>query len=247
MSRPSNVAYLTSISLTLALGFLSAGAAGTTHDQTQDSSSSPPAAPLPLEQLISNTRKQHGDLIVRSARLTRQDKKMVYVINFTDSKQQWVRSVYDAHTAELLSSASLKAPMPIEKSLTLIYGIHPKKNLIRSWLEQRLGELVRVTELADHYHKRYEIIQDAYTGQLISENSYDLKPSGKEISLNEILKQAREKHQGMVVLQTRSSIKNNAKIREIIYLDKNHLRHKMTVDAITGELLEDKITPWMQI
>ena len=244
MSRFFSAAHLP---LTLLLLLQSTSVNSTTHPPTPESRASTTVPPQPLEQLIVETRKQYGDLVVRSARLTQQDKTLVYVINFTNSQQQWIRTVYDAHTARLISSATLKAPMPLEESLALIHKKYPQKNLIRSWLERRNGELFRIIGLADHQHKRYEIVQDAYTGQVISENAYELKPSGKEISLSEILKQAREKHKGMVVLQTRSTIKSNSKVREIIYLDEHRVRRKMIINAITGELLEDKITPWVRI
>ena len=246
MGRFANATHLTTIILPLLLlGTQSFVATGASH--SPDTKIPSGTKPLPLEQLISETRKQYGDIQVRSARLTQQDKTLVYIINFTNNQQQWIRTVYDAHTARFISSASLKAPMPIEKSLALIHDKHPKKTLIRSWLDRQDGELVRIIELADRQHKRYEIIQDAYTGHTISENAYDLKPSGKELSLNEIIRQAREKHKGMVVLQTRSFIKSNSRVREIIYLDENRIRRKMTINAITGELMEDKITPWIQI
>ena len=247
MSRIPNATHLPITILFFFLTLLPPDVIGTIHPPAPKPQTSTSVPPQPLEKLIAETRKQHGELVVRSARLTHQDKTLVYVINFTNSKQQWIRTVYDAHTARLISSASLKAPMPIEKSLALIHKKHPEKNLIRSWLDRRNGELVRMIELADRQHKRHEIVQDAYTGQVISENTYNLKPSGKELSLSEILKQAREKHKGMVVLQTRSTIKSNSKVKEIIYLDENRIRRKMTVNAITGELLYDKITPWTRI
>lgn len=202
---------------------------------------------LPLEQLIVETRAKHGKLIVRSARLTQQNKTSVYVIDFTNSKQQWIRIVYNAHTAKLISSASLKAPMAIEKSMALIHEKYPKQTLIRSRLERKNDDLVRIVELVNQNHKRQEIIQDAYTGQVISERLYSIKPSGKEMSLEQVLKQVRDKHQGMVVLRTRSTIKSDAKVREIIYIDENRIKRKMTVNAITGEVLTDKITPWFEI
>ena len=247
MSRVPGAVHLPPMILTLFLVMLSPCVTTTAYSSAPEPKPGVSATPRPLEQLIAETRKQYGDLVVRSARLTQQDKTLVYVINFTNKKQQWIRTVYDAHTARLVSSASLKTPMAIEKSLDIVHNKHPQKKLIRSWLERRHGELIRITELAGQQHKRYEITQDAYTGQLINENAYELKPCGKELSLSEILRQAREKRKGMVVLQTRSTIKSNSSAREITYLDENRVRRKMLVNAITGELLEDKITPWTQI
>lgn len=200
---------------------------------------------IPLEQLISTTRKKYGDLVVHSARLQEEDRHKVFIINFVDSKNQNHRVVYDAFTGKEVDNASLKTPMPLEKTLAKVRSKHPEATLIRSWLDRREGDLVRMLELADKKLKlkRLQLTVDAYTGRIVKEETYDLKPSGKQISLEQVLKNAREKYKGMVVLRTRSSMKHNNRIREIIFLDDNRVRHKMTVNAVTGEVIEDKITP----
>lgn len=202
---------------------------------------------LPIEQLIAQTRKQHDHLIIHSVRLTQQCKTPAYVIDFTDSDQHWKRWVYNANTGELLIRAGLDTPLPLEQSLTLIHSKYPKHTVIRSYLKRKNGELIRFMELTDHKHQRLEISLDAYTGQILNEQLYNLKPSGKELSLKQILINARETREGMVALRTRNIMKGNIKVREIIYLDNNKIRKKMLVNCLTGEVLVDKPTPWIQI
>ena len=198
---------------------------------------------IPLEQLISKTRKKHGNIVVHSTHLAGQEAQRSYIINFTDSNHQWMRSVYDARNGQLLDEVSLKNPMPVEKSLSKVQARFPGMTLLRTWLDQRDGDLLRRVELADAKHKRWEIIQDAYTGQILNEHSYDIKLNGKEASLTQVLAKARERHKGMVVLQTRSALKNNIRVHEILYLDENRIRRKMTVNTVTGEIMSDRITP----
>ena len=105
--------------------------------------------------------------------------------------------------------------------------------------------MVYVIELSDKQFKvkRRQLTMDAYTGRVIKDETYDMKPDGKQISLEQIIKNAREKYRGMVVLRTRSSMKDNIKVREIVFLDDNRIRHKMVVNAVTGEVIEDRIAP----
>lgn len=105
--------------------------------------------------------------------------------------------------------------------------------------------MVYVIELADKQFglKRRQLTMDAYTGRVIMDATYDMKPDGKQVSLEQIIKNARKKYRGMIVLRTRSSMKDNMKVREIIFLDDNRIRHKMVVNAVTGEVMEDRISP----
>lgn len=223
--------------------------------QTQASATKQPAPnqtsilkkTVPLEQLISQTRKQHGDIVVHSVRLAGQEQQRTYIISYVDGDRQWMRAVYDAHTGKLLDNVSLKTPMPVEQSLIKLQKNYPGMSLLRTWLDHRNGELARIVELVDARHKRWEVTQDAYTGQILNEMAYDITLNGKEVALSEVLNKAREKHKGMVVLQTRSALKNNTRVREIIYLDENRMRRKMTVNMVTGEIISDKITPVLPI
>ncbi|OED42897.1 hypothetical protein ACH42_11465 [Endozoicomonas sp. (ex Bugula neritina AB1)] len=201
----------------------------------------------PLEQLVSQTRKKNGDITVHSVRLAGQEQQRTYIINYVNADRQWMRTVYDAHTGKLLDNVSLRTPMPVEQSLIKLHNKYPSMTLLRTWLDQRNGELTRIVELTDAKNKRWEVTQDPYTGQVLNELAYDIALNGKEVSLAQILAKVREQHKGMIVLQTRSTVKNNIRVREISYLDENKVRRKMTVNMVTGETISDRIMPVLPI
>ena len=196
---------------------------------------------IPLEQLIRQTRKQYGDIVIQSTRLTGPDKERTYLIDFTDINHLWQRATYNAHTGKLLGKNSLQLPMPIEDSLVFLHKKHPDSRLIRTWLDSQEGHLMRIAELSDAKKKRWKVIQDAYTGLIVSEQSYSLTPKGQVISLAQILTDAKNKHKGMVVLRTRSTLKDKTKVKEITYLDASRTRRKMVVNSATGEVMSDTI------
>ncbi len=206
--------------------------------------------PIPIEQIIRQTRQQQGDIVVQSARLSNQPSQQpqqTYVINYLNDDQQWMRSVYDALSGKLLDTVHLKHPMVIEKTLSKLQKHYPGMTLLRTWLERSDGDMVRIVELSDVRKKRWAITLDAHTGQILNTLSYDIKLNGKEMTLAQILAKARERHKGMVVLQTRSSVKNNLRVREIVYLDENRMRRKMTVNLVNGEIISDRITSLLPI
>ena len=201
---------------------------------------------VPLDQLLVAVRDRFASTIVfHSVRLAQVDGRKVYVIDFTDAGNKWSRVVYDAHSAKEVDHVPMQVPMPLEAILARVSSRYPNSRRINSELQRRDGNLVYVVELGHGQlmGKRRQLTIDAYTGRLLKEDNYDLTASGKQISFAQILKNAREKYRGMVVLNTRSRVKNNIQVREIVFLDDHRVRHKMVVNAITGEVLEDKITP----
>ncbi|WP_422461609.1 PepSY domain-containing protein [Endozoicomonas sp. ALB115] len=204
---------------------------------------------VPLDQLIARTRHTFGvkatDVVVYSARLQEEEHQKVFVIDFIDANNRLERVVYGAFSGKQIDHAPMQVPMPMEEILSKVESKYPGANRIRTWLERQGGNMVYVIELADKQFKvkRRQLTMDAYTGRVITDVTYDLKPDGKRISLEQIIKNARKKYRGMVVLRTRSSVKNNMNVREIIFLDDNHIRHKMVVNAVNGEVIEDRITP----
>ncbi|MGO0308308.1 PepSY domain-containing protein [Endozoicomonas acroporae] len=204
---------------------------------------------VPLDQLIARTRHSFGikasDVVVYSARLQEEEHQKVFVIDFIDANNQLERVVYGAFSGKQIDHAPMQVPMPMEEILSKVESKYPGANRIRTWLERQGGNMVYVIELADKQFKvrRRQLTMDAYTGRVITDVTYDLKPDGKRISLEQIIKNARKKYRGMVVLRTRSSVKNNINVREIIFLDDNRIRHKMVVNADNGEVIEDRITP----
>lgn len=204
---------------------------------------------VPADQLIVTTRNKFGDktsdVVIYSARLIEEDRKKVFVIDFIDENNQMTRVVYDAFSGKEIDHAPMKAPMPMEEILSKVDDKYPGANHIRTRLERRDGNMVYIIELADKQFKikRRQLTMDAYTGRVIKDETYDMKTGGKQISLDQIIKNAREKYRGMVVLRTRSNMKDNIKVREIVFLDDNRIRRKMVVNAVTGEVIEDRITP----
>ena len=201
---------------------------------------------VPLDQLVAATRDRFAStIVIHSARLTQADGRKVYVIDFTDAGNKWLRVVYDAFSGQRIEHVPMQMPLPLEDILARVSSQYPKSRRIKTELQRPDGNLVYVVELAHQQimGKRRQLTMDAYTGRLLKVESYDLKSEGKQVSLEQILKNAREKYHGMVVLRTHSRVKANALLREIIFLDDQRIRHKMVVNATTGEVLEDKITP----
>ncbi|WP_066016091.1 PepSY domain-containing protein [Endozoicomonas atrinae] len=204
---------------------------------------------VPLDQLIVSTRNKFGDkssdVVVHSARLLEEERQKVFVIDFIDANNKLERVVYDAFSGKQVDHAPMQVPMPMEEILSKVESKYPGSNRIRTWLERQDGGAVYVIELADKQFKvkRRQLTMDAYTGRVIKDETYDMKPDGKQISLEQIIKNAREKYRGMVVLRTRSNMKDNMKVKEIVFLDDNRIRHKMVVNAVTGEVVEDRISP----
>ena len=195
--------------------------------------------PLPLEQVISQVRKHHGNIIIQTARLSEEDRRTVRIVDFSDSHHNRHRMVIDAFTGKELELVPLKAPMPIEKALDKVRSRHQTATILRTWLDQRDGNPVRIVELIDKQHKRWQTILDAYTGMIINEHVFELKPSGRQIALSQVIQKARQNHKNMIVLRTRLTYRKGIQAREIYYLDDNSLRKRMTVNASTGDIIED--------
>lgn len=204
---------------------------------------------VPLDQLIVTTRNTFGgkasNVVIHSARLLEEERQKVFVIDFIGANNKMERVVYDAFSGRQIDHAPMQAPLPMEEILSKVDSKYPGANRIRTWLERQDGSMVYVIELADKQFglKRRQLTMDAYTGRVIMDATYDMKPDGKQVSLEQIIKNARKKYRGMIVLRTRSSMKDNMKVREIIFLDDNRIRHKMVVNAVTGDVIEDRISP----
>lgn len=199
---------------------------------------------VPLEQLVVATRDRFTSaIVIHSVRLAREDGRKVYIIDCTDAGNKWTRVVYDAHSGAELDQVPMQVPMPLENILARVSHQYPNSRRINTSLQHRDGSLVYVVELGHGQlmGKRRQLTIDAYTGRLLAEDNYDLTADGKQISLAQIVKNAREKYHGMVVLHTRHRVKNNVQVKEIVFLDDHRVRHKMVVNASTGEVLEDKI------
>ena len=200
---------------------------------------------VPLDQLVVATRDRVASaIVIQSVRLTWEGGRRVYIIDFTDAGNKWTRVVYDAHSGVALDQAPMQVPIPLENILVRVSSQYPNSRRISTELQRRGGNLVYVVELGHGQlmGKRRQLTMDAYTGRLLAEDNYDLTANGKQISLAQIVRNIREKYRGMVVLHTRSRVKNNVQVKEIVFLDDHRVRHKMVVNAITGEVLEDKLT-----
>ena len=197
--------------------------------------------PIPLEQVISQVRKRHGNIVVLTARLAEEDRRTVRIIDFRDNYNNRHRMVIDAFTGKELELVPLKAPLPIEKALDKVRNRHQTATILKSWLDQRDGNRVRIVEFIDRQNKRWQTTLDAYTGLIIDERIFELKPSGKQMALSQIIEKARELHKGMIVLRTRLTQRKGTQVREVFYLNENSLHKRLTVNANTGEVIEDKM------
>lgn len=200
---------------------------------------------VPLDQLITAARHRFtSNIVIHSTRLVQEDGRKVYIIDFTDPGNKWTRVVYDAVSGKEIEHVPMQTPLPLEVILARVSHQYPNSRRVKTELQRQDGNLVYVVELAHQQvmGKRRQLTMDAYTGRLLREDNYDLKLDGKQISLEQIIRNTREKYRGMVVLKTRSQVQNNVLVKEIIFLDGQRVRHKMVVNATTGEVLEDKIT-----
>ena len=197
--------------------------------------------PIPLEQIISQVRKHHGNIIIQTTRLSEEDRRTVRIVDFSDNHNNRHRMVIDAFTGKELELVPLKVPMSIEKALDKVRSRHQTATILRTWLDQRDGNPVRIVELIDKQHKRWQMTLDAYTGLIITEHMFELKPSGRQVSLSQVIQKARQNHKNMIVMRTRLTHRKGTQVREIFYLDENSLHKRLTVNASTGEVIEDKM------
>lgn len=196
--------------------------------------------PVPLEQVISQIRKHHGDVVIWSARLTKEEQRDVRVVDFMDHQQSMQRMVIDAYSGKELELAPMRQPVPLEKALKKVKERHKAATILKSWLDQQNGQNVRIIEFVDKKNKRWQTTLDAYTGLVLNEYSFKAKATGKMLTLDQIIERARKNHQGMLVLRTRLTSRSGAQVREILYLDNRHLKKRLVVNALTGEVVEDK-------
>ena len=202
--------------------------------------------PIPLEQIISQIRKQHGSIVIYNARLIQEDRRTVRLIDFnTDYKTGrpgMQRLVVDAFTGKEIELVTMHTPMSLEKTLNNLRRKHNISAITKTWIEEKEGNEIRVIEFTDNHKKRWHSRMDAYTGLLVDEHSYEFKPSGKQIPLSNILDEVRKNHKNMIVLRTTTKHRKNMPVREIVYLDENNFRKRLVVNAITGETISDQLT-----
>ena len=201
--------------------------------------------PIPLEQIISQMRKQHGSVVVYNAKLIQEDRRTVRLIDFnTEYKaghQGMQRLIVDAFTGKEIELVTMRTPMSLEKTLGKLRKKHSIANITKTWIEAKDDNEIRIIEFTDIQKKRWHARVDAYTGLLIDEHPYELKPSGKQIPLSDILSEARKNHKNMIILRTTAKHRKNIPVREIVYLDENNFRKRLIVNAITGETISDQI------
>ena len=130
--------------------------------------------------------------------------------------------------------------MPIEKIVSKILARHKNAQVRNSRRSFQDGNQVVIIDIVDAKNKRWEITVDAHTGMTINEFTYDLKPTGKQLSLVHIIEKAREQHKGLIVLRTRQTVFGGTPVRELIARDQNNIRRKMIFNAQSGELLSNK-------
>lgn len=204
--------------------------------------------PIPLEQIISQIRKQNESIVVYSARLIQEDHRTVRQIDFnTDyraGRQAMQRLIVDAFTGKEIELVTMRTPMSLEKTLNNLRKKHNIATITKTWIEQKEGNEIRIIEFSDNHKKRWHSRMDAYTGLLIDEHSYELKPSGKQISLSEVLEEVRKNHKNMIVLRTTAKHQKNIPVREIVYLDENNFRKRLVVNAITGATISDQLATY---
>ena len=197
--------------------------------------------PIPLEQVISMVRQQHGNMVVYNTRLSEEDRRVVRVVDFKQADQPMQRMVIDAYTGKELELVTMRTPMSLEKVLEKIRRKHQMASITRTWLENREGTKARIIEFVDHRKRRWHTEVDAYTGLLLKEHSFKLKATGKQIPLSQIITDARANHKNMIVLRTSLRHKSDTQVREIVYMDDSHLRKRLVVDALTGRIISDQI------
>ena len=202
--------------------------------------------PIPLEQIINQMRKQHGNVVVYNARLIQEDRRAVRLIDFAPelktSHQGMQRLVVDAFTGKEIELATMRFPMSLKKTLANLRKNHQIAHITKTWIENSGGNEIRVIEFIDNRKKHWRAEMDAYTGLLLNEHPFELKLSGKQIPLSDILSQAHRAHKNMVILRTTSKHNKNVPVREIIYRDENGFRKRLIVNSITGETISDELT-----
>ncbi|WP_062268680.1 PepSY domain-containing protein [Endozoicomonas arenosclerae] len=198
---------------------------------------------MPLEQIISQMRKKYGDLVVHNVRLTEEDKRQVRVVDFSDSKNKNQRAVIDARSGKIIEVAQLQTPMSLEKTLEKVKSKHHVAAILKTRIDNKNGQVVRIVDFIDKKHKRWNATLDAYTGMIIDEYTYSMKPQGKIISLNQVITKARQTHKSMVILKTRLAYWKKQQVREIYYLDESRQKKRLVVNASNGEVIEDRIYP----
>ena len=199
-----------------------------------------PKKPLPMERVISQTRKSHGDIVVQSARLTTLDNRLATVITFTDPSGEWNKAIFDANTGKLIDHILMQDLLPVEKVLRKVlrqYKDGKVKSSRRSIYE---GNQAVAIELIDARNKRWEVIADAHTGMTINKHMLNLTPSGKQLSLLNIIENARKIDNKAIIIRTRQMTFRQQPARELIILDQHHVRRKMIFHALSGELLLNK-------
>ena len=203
--------------------------------------------PIPLEQIISQMRKQHGNVVVYNARLIQEDRRTVRLIDFTPefktSRQGMQRLVVDAFTGKEIELVTMRLPMSLEKTLVNLRKNHQIANITKTWIENNQGNEIRVVEFIDTRKKHWHAETDAYTGLLLNEHTFEFKLSGNQIPLSDTLNDARKAHKNMIILRTTSKHRKNVPVREIVYLDENGYRKLLIVNSITGETISDQLTP----
>ncbi|MGI9279032.1 MAG: hypothetical protein ACR2PX_05295 [Endozoicomonas sp.] len=198
---------------------------------------------MPLEQIISQIRKKYGEVVIQNARLTEEDKRRVRVIDFADGRNKNQRAVVDARSGKIIEVAQLQTPMSLEKILEKVKSKHHIAAILKTRIDERNGQVIRIVDFIDKKHKRWNTTLDAYTGMIIDEYTYTMKPQGKLVSLNKVITKARQTHKSMVILKTRLVRWKKQQVREIYYLDESRQKKRLTVDASNGEVIEDRLYP----
>ncbi|WP_422474625.1 PepSY domain-containing protein [Endozoicomonas sp. ALB032] len=197
----------------------------------------------PLEQIIIQIRKKYGEVIIQSVRMTEEDKRKVRVIDFTDSMNRNQRAVVDARSGRIIEVAQLQSPMPLEKIIAKVKSKHSVVAILKTRTDMQNGQLVQIVDFIDKKHKRWYTTLDAYTGMIIDEYNYTMKPQGKLLSLNQVITKARDTHKSMVILKTRLARWKKQPVREIYYLDESRYKKRLVVNASTGDIIEDRLYP----
>ena len=198
---------------------------------------------MPLEQIISQIRKKYGEVVIQNARLTEEDKRRVRVIDFADGRNKNQRAVVDARSGKIIEVAQLQTPMSLEKILGKVKSKHHIAAILKTRIDERNGQVIRIVDFIDKKHKRWNTTLDAYTGMIIDEYTYTMKPQRKLVSLNQVITKARQTHKSMVILKTRLVRWKKQQVREIYYLDESRQKKRLTVDASNGEVIEDRLYP----
>ncbi|KEQ17387.1 PepSY domain-containing protein [Endozoicomonas numazuensis] len=198
---------------------------------------------VPLEQIISQIRKKYGHVVFQAARLTEEDKRLVRVIDFKESSNNNQRAVVDALSGKIIEVAQLQIPISLEKTLEKVRSKHHVAAILKTRIDQRNGQTVRIIDFIDKKHKRWNTTLDAYTGMIVDEYSYTMTPQGKLVSLDQVITKARQTHKNMVILKTGLAHWKNQQVREVYYLDESRQKKRLMVNATNGDVIEDRSYP----